>query len=76
MSIEIKLNTGRLFPDPEPKTDKHPVASGPCNIDGKEYKMALWKAKSKDDKPYYNIKFTIMQEKPPEVKADDDNIPF
>jgi hypothetical protein len=50
--------------------------TGPCNIDGKEYRMALWKAKSKDDKPYYNIKFTIMQEKPDEVKEDDDNIPF
>jgi len=77
MTTEIKLNTGRVFPDPDPKSDKHPIASGPCNIEGKEYRLAMWKAESKDGKVYYNVKFSEMQEKKPQEKeVVNDNIPF
>jgi hypothetical protein len=80
MTQQLKLNSGRLFPDTDPKTDKHPVATGPANIEGKEYRIALWKTKDKNDKPYYNLKFTIMQENAgsseEKVVNTEDAIPF
>jgi len=78
MTQELKINSGRMFPDSDPKSDKHPVASGPANIEGKEYRMALWKNKAKNGGTYYSVKFSEFQEKPQEKSnvEENDKIPF
>jgi hypothetical protein len=44
-----------IFHNRRRKIDKHPHMFGSVNIDGKEYKIALWETKSKNgDLTYYH----------------------
>jgi hypothetical protein len=50
---EIKLNSGNLFKNTS-DNPKAPLYSGAVNIDGSEWRLALWKS----EKGYLSCKFT------------------
>ena len=60
MTMERKDNTGALFriPEEKVKSDKHPVYSGICLVNGKEMNISAWinVAKSSGNQ-YMSLKF-------------------
>ena len=82
MAYEVKVNTGNLFKNDNPKNENSPPYTGKVNIGGAMYYQSAWVAKTKDGKSYFNQKFTPMdgpkQQKPEKASydIDADDIPF
>ena len=57
--MERKDNTGALFKIAEEKikSDKHPVYSGVCKVEGKEMNISAWINTSKAGNQYMSLKF-------------------
>lgn len=60
------LNSGALFTNDNPTSDKAPDYTGGVNVGGKEYKVAGWvnESKSETGKQYLSLKFTEFDQNP------------
>ena len=55
--MERKDNSGALFKVDEVKSDKHPVYTGTCLVNGKKMNIGAWINTSKAGKQYMSLKF-------------------
>jgi len=56
--------SGVLFKNKELKSDRSPLYSGSCEIDGVEYWIASWVKTSKKGAPFMSLSFTAKDEAP------------
>ena len=62
--MEKKDNSGALFKVDEVKSDKHPVYTGNCMIDGKEKYISAWiNTANTSGKQYMSLKFDVPKPK-------------
>lgn len=77
-------NKGVLFKNRKKKTDKHPDYQGQLDVDGEEFWLSAWLAKSKDGETYMRLNVKPKEDRqeqtapvqtPPSEEFNDD-IPF
>ena len=54
--------TGVLFKNRELKSERSPLYSGSCEIDGTEYWISSWVKTSKKGSPFMSLSFTAKEE--------------
>jgi hypothetical protein len=75
-------NSGVLFRNDRKQTEKHPDYTGNINVNGTEFWLSAWIAKSKAGVPLMRLKVNPKEEKAkaaksePEVEPFSDEIPF
>lgn len=83
-NYEIKDNTGTLFKNENPKSDKSAPYTGSAKIDGIEYFCNAWINESKTGKKYFKLSFKAKENvsaenniiiKESQIKLDDE-LPF
>jgi uncharacterized protein (DUF736 family) len=76
----LNVDSGRivLFRDRNKSNEKAPDLRGACNIDGRQYEVALWQRESKTGVKYLSgeVKPARDQAANAERPADDSDIPF
>lgn len=74
--MELKNNQGVLFKNEKAK-DTHPDFTGELNVEGKTYRIALWKKTSSKGTVYLSVQVNGSEEKPQkETKKEVSNEPF
>lgn len=63
--------TGVLFKNKDMKSDKSPLYSGSCEIDGTDYWIASWVKKSKKGDSFMSLSFTAKDEQKPAATIQD-----
>lgn len=56
-------NSGVLFHESAPESEKHPDYTGNINVDGKEYRLAGWKRTGKSGVPFLSLKISAPRAK-------------
>jgi hypothetical protein len=51
-------NSGVLFHESAPESEKHPDYTGNINVDGKDYRLAGWKRTGKSGVPFLSLKIS------------------
>lgn len=73
-------NKGSFFINEKRATENHPNYTGTCQIEGKEYRIAIWPKTAQSGKKYWSIAFTAKepnQGAPPPPEAQKESIdPF
>lgn len=69
-------NRGALFPNDKDGNDKRPDFTGTVNVDGRELRLAAWKAEAKSGTKYLQLKVSEKnsapaESAPAESKSDD-----
>ena len=54
--------SGVLFKNRELKSERSPLYSGSCEIDGTEYWISSWVKKSKKGAPFMSLSFTAKEQ--------------
>ena len=54
--------SGVLFKNKELKSERSPLYSGSCEIDGTEYWISSWVKKSKKGAPFMSLSFTAKEQ--------------
>lgn len=74
--MDLKNNQGVLFKNEKTK-DTHPDFTGELNVEGKTYRIALWKKTSSKGTVYLSAQVNNSEEKPQkETKKEVNNEPF
>jgi uncharacterized protein (DUF736 family) len=76
MTYDQKDNAVSLFKNEERASEKHPHYSGKGLVDGKEWRVAMWKNTSKNGKVYLSLKFEEPREKVQAASTMEDDVPF
>jgi hypothetical protein len=66
MTFQQNDNTGSLFKNTEQKSDRSPLYTGSCMIDGKRYRISAWVNEAKDGSKYFKLNFALHA-----LKSDD-----
>lgn len=56
-------NSGVLFHESAPESEKHPNYTGNINVEGKEYRLAGWKRTGKSGVPFLSLKISEPRQK-------------
>jgi uncharacterized protein (DUF736 family) len=56
-------NTGALFFEQDPETERHPNYKGTINVDGKEYWLSAWDKVSKNGKNFISLSIKAKEPK-------------
>jgi uncharacterized protein (DUF736 family) len=76
MAYDQKDNAVSLFKNEERASEKHPHYSGKGLVDGKEWRVAMWKNTSKSGKVYLSLKFEEPRERVQATSTMEDDVPF
>jgi uncharacterized protein (DUF736 family) len=78
--------SGALFKNDRKEKETHPDYRGVCQVEGKDWEIAAWIKKDRNDKPYMSLSFKepFVKTSAPEAKTtkvpakvvEDDDIPF
>jgi hypothetical protein len=58
-SFEIRENSGSLFINADPLSDKSPTSSGRCKIDGRLYRISGWKKVAGNGLEFTSLSFQL-----------------
>ena len=76
MAYDQKDNAASLFKNEERASEKHPHYTGKGLVDGKEWRIAMWKNTSKSGKVYLSLKFEEPRERVQAASTMEDDVPF
>jgi len=76
MAYDQKDNAASLFKNEERASEKHPHYTGKGLVDGKEWRLAMWKNTSKSGKVYLSLKFEEPRERVQATSTMEDDVPF
>jgi hypothetical protein len=57
-----QTNTGAVFFEKEVKSERHPNLTGKLNVEGKEYRVAMWEKTSRSGDQFYSIAISEPRE--------------